>query len=67
MALHIGRHPDGLPHFVFTFFFFLSTTRFSLKIVRNGKIKYELEQKPIALLGYNQAGCEMLWVVKYNP
>ena len=53
--------------FHFFFFFFVSTTRFSLKIVRNGKIKYELEQKPIALLGYNQAGCEMLWVVKYNP
>ena len=52
---------------LFSLFFFLSTTHFSLKIVRNGKIKYELEQKPIALLGYNQAGCEMLWVVKYNP
>ena len=55
MALHIGKRPDGLPCFVFAFFFFfLSTTHFSLKIDRKGKIKYELEQKPIALLGYNQ-------------
>ena len=38
----------------FCLFIFLSTTHFSLKILRKGKIKYELEQKPIALLGYNQ-------------
>lgn len=54
MALHVGKHPDGLPGFVFASFSFLSTTHFSLKILRKGKIKYELEQKPIALLGYNQ-------------